>query len=688
MSLTPERWWNSWDADRPAAMRFLPLGLDVVPLVYAASSGEISELRGTGQVALGQRSLDAASVSLTIRHAGTELDWTWRRHDPFTLEGGWRVVRHGEWGLRFWVILALRADPQATFYADGVVIRGAFGSRHLAVTARRPPLLVTAHDDLAALCSEYTREGYFTLGSRANTGQLLALRFNLEEAPEQRFVLSFADRPDLASDRAAAVLAQPAPPAVAPLHTGEHAGALDAVRDVIGWNTVWDPINRRPYTALSRNWATSKFGGFGVWLDDVLYHALLAGHLDAGIARENLAAVLGGLTPQGNLPCLLTGRDSWVDRSQPPIAALVVRMLQLRLGARDLAEAWYPTLAANHAWWWAYRDPEGAGLVAYGTSDVGSGLYKGTKLAAKDESSMDNSPVHDELALDAATGCLDGWDVGLNALLCLDAEMLGDLAQVTGRDPAPWRAQVERHRTLIAERLWDGERQVFANRKKGGGFVRSIAPTSFYPLLCAAASPEQATLMVEGWLRDPERFGGRFPLPSVSRDDPAFADNVYWRGRCWPPLSWLTYHGLRRTGFDADATALAGASHSLFMESWRHRVCPENAHADTGAALDQPDTDGFYGWGALWPALAVADRIDVDPWHGLRVRAGGADLRIGPLPTPLGLTVLEIQGGRTTVVADGRTSLETATSGWVDVDPPEPIPATPSRSSARKRREP
>ena len=37
-SLIPlERRWNSWDAEHPAAMRYLPLGLDIDLCAYAAS---------------------------------------------------------------------------------------------------------------------------------------------------------------------------------------------------------------------------------------------------------------------------------------------------------------------------------------------------------------------------------------------------------------------------------------------------------------------------------------------------------------------------------------------------------------------------------------------------------------------------------------------------------------------------
>ena len=95
----------------------------------------------------------------------------------------------------------------------------------------------------------------------------------------------------------------------------------------------------------------------------------------------------------------------------------------------------------------------------------------------------------------------------------------------------------------IQQQLWDSDRQVFANRLWSGEFVRSLAPTSFFPLLAGAASAQQAQTLIERYLFQEDRFGGQWLLPSVSRDDAAFGDNMYWRGRIWPPLNFLTYQG-------------------------------------------------------------------------------------------------------------------------------------------------
>jgi putative isomerase len=431
--------------------------------------------------------------------------------------------------------------------------------------------------------------------------------------------------------------------------------ALEAVRDVIGWNTVWDPVNRRRYTSLSRHWVAQKFGGWGVWLDDLFYHALLASLFDMTLARDNLEAVLAGRQPAGNLPCLLTGNDAWVDRSQPPICAFVVWLIHLRSGARDLLELAYKPLLANHDWWWRTRDGNGDGLLEYGSSDVGEGLYRRTKLAAKDESSMDNSPTHDEATFHPESGTLDSADVGLNSLIALDGEMLARMARVLGDATTASRLEerVQGLRGRIADGLWDPERGIFANRLWSGRFVRAIAPTSFYPLLAGAARPEQASAMVR-LLANPRKFGGTWLLPSVTRDDPAFPDNVYWRGRIWPPLNFLVWHGLRRAGFEAAASGLADNGYRLFMGEWRqHRRCPENYDAVSGAAMDQPDTDPFYGWGALLPFLAVAEVTDVNPWGGWEIDHRGEAMRVGPILAPAGAVELTSEDGILTLATDG-----------------------------------
>ena len=81
---------------------------------------------------------------------------------------------------------------------------------------------------------------------------------------------------------------------------------------------------------------------------------------------------------------------------------------------------------------------------------------------------------------------LDCADVGLNSLLALDGEMLANMARALGQDAEAERfaTRSEALKARIRERLWDRERRVFANRLWSGKFTASLAPTSFYPLIC------------------------------------------------------------------------------------------------------------------------------------------------------------------------------------------------------------
>jgi len=641
------RAWNTW-SDRPLEMVFLPLGVRVTPLAYSSSTGAATLFPAGSGLRFGRHALDGSSVEAMAAHGGTHLLWRYDRSSPYGVVGRWETLVKGEWGLRFWINLCVSADDQSlvTFdEADGAAVVKV-GRRFVALGGREPPVQVTGHATLDAAVEDYERHGYFDTSARSRSAPVLMLRYNLEMTADGAFAAAVSDDRDAAVAAVRTALAQARSHATLPTHEGLHAGSLDAVRDVMGWNTVWDEVNSRPYTSISRNWNQAKFGGFGVWLDDQFYHALLTSLLDRTLTRANIAAALSNATPQGNLACLVTAKDAWVDRTQIPVGAFIVAMIHQRLGDLDLVETAYPALVRNHDWWWSNRDPGGQGLCAYGTSDVGEALYKGSAFGARNESSMDNAPIHDEAAYDPDTRTLSAWDVGLNSLLCLDAEMLAHLAELLGdkAEAERFAGLADRTRRLIGERLWDDQRGLFANRQRTGGFVRSVGPTSFFPLIAGAATPAQIERLLP--LLDDERaFGGAFGLPSVRRDDPAYKDNTYWRGRIWPPLNYLVWQGLRRNDRFGAASALAKKSLAVFGRSWADRVCPENYNADTGDALDQPDTDSFYGWGALMPLMGLSEISDVSPWGGWDLVNAGEDLQIRGLLSPAGRVDVVVNGG-------------------------------------------
>jgi putative isomerase len=643
-NIRPDSAWNTW-SDQPGEMVFLPLGVRVTPVLYSSSARKTTAIRATPDVLFGRHGLHGETVSFETTHGGTGLRFTYAKPEPFFITGGWSVTKKKEWGLRYWVIICLSAESgEDVCYSeadDAATVM--IGQRAVALASGDVPLLVTGHDSIENLIADMDATGYFDPSKRSVRAKVIALRFNLEMMPSARFAAAVADSRPLAIRMAKAALGAETP-APAALQSGVNAGALDAVRDVLGWNTLYDRINSRPYTAISRIW---NIGDFAVWFNDQTMAAMMAGVLDAGLARSNLEVALASATPQGNFACLLTSRDSWVDRTQAPHGALMTWLMYLRSHDRSLLDLAYEPLKRNHMWWRENRDPDGLGLVSCGTSDVGNAMYKGTAFGARNETGMDNSATHDEAVYDPVSRTLSTVDLGLNCALALDAEMLGHMAQALGRRQEQHRfeALAADTRRRISLELWDETRGLFANRQRNGGFVSSVGPTSFYPLLCGAASDRQARRLL-AHLDDSTTFGGAYGLPNAARNDPAYHDNVYWRGRIWPHVNYFVWQGLRRYGFEAEAGDLVRKSLALFEQSWTtRRLCGENYNAESGEIDDQGDADPFYTWGAMLPLLGVAEVMDIAPWNGWQVTNTGAPVQLGPLTSPAGAVTLTVEDG-------------------------------------------
>ncbi|MGO8312476.1 trehalase family glycosidase [Rhizobium ruizarguesonis] len=654
------RAWNSWST-RPAEMVFLPLGVRITPILYSTRSKTTSAIEPRRDtVRLGRHTIDGSLIELETDHSGTTVAFSTTKTDPFAIRGSWDGKVSAEWGLRFWLTLAISCDggEVAVHDAGRNVTLLKIGTRFVAVATTEVPVHVTGHETIDALRADFEENGYFYTATRKNEAPVIGLRFNLEMMRQGAYAAGVADSAELAISKAQACLAAGAPVAIADAQTGVFEGALDAMRDVVAWNTIWDETNARSYTAVTRIW---NLGKFAVWFNDQIFAALLAGVFDADLARENMATAMAGATPQGNIACIVTSNDAWVDRTQLPFGALVVWQLYQRTGERSIIQASYEALVRNRRWWQDNRDPDGTGLLSCGTSDVGEGLYKGTAFAARNETGMDNSATHDEAIYDPVTRTLSTFDLGVNCAAALDAEMLSKMAAVLGKhdDAREFAALAERQRTLISQTLWDESRGIFANRQRRGGFVRSLSPTSFYPLLCGAATPAQAARLLEH-LSDETTFGGDFVLPNATRDDPAFTDNVYWRGRIWPNVNYMVWLGLRRCGFVAEASKLASQSYDLFMKNWRYdRIAAENYNAVTGEAMDQGDTDPFYIWAAMLPLMAASEIVDFDPWTGWTMRHAGWDVVLGPMVSPSGTLELVVKSGTLVMTLNGRAALKT-----------------------------
>jgi putative isomerase len=621
--LDPSRAWNTWDPRYPAQFVHVPTGFCVRVSAFSTRDGRFTDFRyDPATCRLGPHALDGSYAEVELTHAGSLIRIRFAAGDGVAA-GEVVVLDTGEWGLRFWFLLEAGFDPGFGYgalrlivpdgdatYVDPPVTVGTTPSGESAafVTDIRP---VAAHlyDDRADAGLELETRGYYFRPAVADTGRWAVLRLN---AVTPSVLFAAAVKPDAAdaeaTARAAVASAAEATKLVEMGMGVKTAPGTAPVRDIVAWNTVWDTVNDRPYTVATRAWAAEKFGGWFVWQSDAFFHAILAAAAgDHEVARWNVEAALSCTTEYGNLAGLRSGLTDWVDRAHPPLGGHAVWEVHRRHPDKELLETAYPILRRAFDWWFEARDGNGNGLLEYGSSPVGSGHFVHTKLAAMDESSNDNSPVHDEATFDVTTHTLDTEDVGLNSLLVWEAEHLARIARELGggleADVGALDERRERLAALVREHLWDDERGLFANRLWSGPFARSASPTSFFPMTAGLATPAQAERMVREHLLEARRFGGDWPVAGTPHDDPAAADNVYWRGRVWPPFNYLVFLGLRRYGYEDEARMLAARSAAMFEMGWRERRSWENCNQGTGEGGDSPDADPFYTWGALLPLL-------------------------------------------------------------------------------------
>jgi Mannosylglycerate hydrolase MGH1-like glycoside hydrolase domain len=415
---------------------------------------------------------------------------------------------------------------------------------------------------------------------------------------------------------------------------GLFKGAAEAVTNNLFWMTLYQPVNHRLYTPAGRRWIFPQPNGsadqWTIFEWDSFFNALETSIESGKHARDIVTAVLETQYPNGNIPNWRSRSSGTPDRSQPPVGAYVVLKLFGRLGDMDMLRAAYPSLSRWHAFWKApqpdgrpRRDGNADGLLEWGSdADLVAGAVPpweekaGGKQRAMWESGQDDLPNWEEASFNESTGTLAMNCLDLNCLYALDAYCLAQIANILNLDEdySLYLQEYERMKALVNEKLWNEREGFYFDRRWDGSFSPRKAASNFYPLVARIADNRRASLLVRRLL-SPKEFWGEYILPTISRDDPLFKEQQYWRGTIWPPANYLVYQGLKACGFDAVATEFAQKSLSLFMRSWENfQLCPENFDSRTGEAGGQR----YQSWGPLFALIAVEEYLDFTPWEGFR----------------------------------------------------------------------
>lgn len=392
---------------------------------------------------------------------------------------------------------------------------------------------------------------------------------------------------------------------------GNLNNTYNALHNVLAWNTIYDPSQNRVITPVSRYW-NSIFGGY-VLFDWDNYFASYMFSLDSkALAFANAIEITKSKTPSGFIPnySRAYGRKSF-DRSQPPVGSFVVKEIYKRYPEKWFLEEVYNDLLIWNRWWPKERDNKG--LLSFGSDSTGrpdADRHEHTWQAAAYESGLDNSPMYDQVPFNKKTEMLELADVGLTSLYIFDCDALVEIADILNKtkDAKELRKRAAFYRENL-EKLWVKNNAFYLNKRTDTQtFSERLSPTLFYPMLAKVPSQKQAKEMIDKHYFNEEEFYGDWIMPSIARNDSAFKDQNYWRGRIWAPLNFLVYLGMKNYNVPEAKNDLVRKSNELLLKSWLTKnTVHENYNGITGEGDDGPSSDSFYHWGALLGFMALLE---------------------------------------------------------------------------------
>lgn len=583
--------WNTWDVNSVTTQVLLPAGL-AIHLGLKHNTTLFGDALLTDTL-IGRQSQGAEQIfpgPHSWNGSYTDLRVSWKGHN-------WRVQSAHASNELILLATPLPSETKETL-APSLIFSVNFLWQKPG-NATKLPGLIEAHSPSGAIRIYCTcKENHNSLNISPLTGPYFAADFTGPAA------ISTGRRRSLLEAQAAIDLARTAYEKSLAAHPSTQQ-LTDAIETTLGWDTIFEPEKGRVVSPVSRVWSVG-WGGYVIFDWDTFFAATMASIGDKDLAYADAIETLREETVEGFVPNYArAGNWKSFDRSEPPVGAITVLGIYRKFGDLWFLRQTFPALLKWNLWWSQHRDIDG--YLTWGSDGQNlpgdlDDASRGTREGAILESGLDNSPMYDDTTYDPQSHLLQFADVGLLSLYIADCDALATMADTLGRadDARQLRDRREKY-TLKLQSLWNPDLGIFLNKDlHTGQFSKRLSPTNFYPLIAHVATADQAQAMLQRHLLNPEEFWGEWVIPSIARNDPAFKDQNYWRGRIWGPMNYLVYLGLRNYDFAKERGEFVDKSYALFLKEWRdHGHVHENYNAIRGEGDDVSSSDRFYHWGAL-----------------------------------------------------------------------------------------
>ncbi|RLD00774.1 MAG: hypothetical protein DRI65_16145, partial [Chloroflexota bacterium] len=558
--------WNTWDTNSVLSHVLLPQGLAIRLQLQDGQSGDVLE-----DALIGRSAFDSKEHVTAGPHA---YDGSYT-----SLKVEWRDIQLQVQSASVDDKLYLLITPVTVMPGDSLIVvpqmmwgrEGEISINQDEITGKTPSSTIdlTVHADQLAPASDHIK-----------VSLAKAIAISTDSLISVEDIVSVIDhaRTDFLSERS---------------KFGDSVELFAAMQSVLAWNVIYEPTNDRVITPVSRRWNVG-WGGWILFEWDTYFAAYMHALNNKELAYANVFAITSEITDRGFVPNFASSRNKSEDRSEPPVGSFVVKEIYRKYREDWFVHEVFDELLSWNRWWADNRDINGYlawGSDPYEHEELAEWLEEGigAKQGAKWESGLDNSPMFDDVVFDTETHQLMLADVGLMSLYILDCQSLSDLAGVLGKKEI--QAELSDRAHTYSEKLktlWNDDFGMYLNKDLvTGEFSYRLSPTLFYPLLARVPDQDQATRMIEEHFYNPEEFWGEYMIPSIARNDEAFKDNKYWRGRIWAPMNFLVYLGIRNYDLPGARKDFVEKSANLLLQSWSgENHVYENYNAETGQGDD------------------------------------------------------------------------------------------------------
>ncbi len=257
--------------------------------------------------------------------------------------------------------------------------------------------------------------------------------------------------------------------------------------------------------------------------------------------------------------------------TQSPVAAEGAAAVAESLGGAEgkhFLESVFPKLYAYYEWLHRERDVDKDGLITiYNSVETGTddnsrwdlvyGVQPGGRITWKE-----NLGLTLRQRLFGAKSSFEAKAVDMSSYYYQNLKVLAQIAQTLGKDREAriLLARAAQTRESILNKMWDDQAGIFVDLAKIDGKetpLRVLTPFGAIPLYAGILDPNDTRVprLLEPF-SDPTRLQAPYGIPSVSRSDPSFEAQRYWRGTSWINVNYFIARAMLQYGRNAEARNL------------------------------------------------------------------------------------------------------------------------------------